>query len=165
MEEELRRLQSEGILSKTEWSEWAPKQDGPVRICGDFKGIINSVLQAEQYPLPRIEDIFAHLAGGEKFSKFDLQQAYHQIEMKEESKKYLTINTSTWQRSIDRVLEGTSGTSCILDDVIVMEEVHHHGLRAKKAKCMFFKEKTTFCGHGIDRQGLHKTMQQTRQPQ
>jgi hypothetical protein len=28
---------------------------------------------------PRIEDIFAHLAGGKKFSKIDLRQAYHQI--------------------------------------------------------------------------------------
>ena len=74
VEEELRRLQSEGILSKAEWSDWAtpivpvPKRDGSVRICGDFKGTINPVLQAEQYLLPRIEDIFAHLAGGEKFS-------------------------------------------------------------------------------------------------
>jgi hypothetical protein len=97
VEEELKRLQSEGILSKVEWSDWAtpivpvPKQDGSVRICGDFKGTINPTLQAEQYPdpLPRIEDIFAHLAGGKKFSKIDLRHAYHQIELEEESKKYV----------------------------------------------------------------------------
>ena len=58
------RLQSEGILSKVEWSDWAtpivpvPKHDGPVRICSDLKGTINPILQAQQYPLPRIEDIF-----------------------------------------------------------------------------------------------------------
>ena len=163
-----------------------PKQDGSVRICGDFKGTINPTLQAEQYPLPRIEDIFAHLAGGKKFSKIDLRQAYHQIELEEESKKYLTINTSMglfqynrlvfgitsaptiWKCTMDQILEGTSGISCILDDMIVManlEEVlrrlHHHGLRANKSKCEFFKEKITFCGHDINSEGLHKTTDKT----
>ena len=112
VEEELKRLQSEGILSKVEWSDWAtpivpvPKQDGSVRICGDFKGTINPTLQAEQYPLPRIEDIFAHLAGGKKFSKIDLRQAYHQIELEEESKKYLTINTSMGLFQYNRLVFG-----------------------------------------------------------
>ena len=114
-----------------------PKKDGSVRICGDYKITVNPQLQAEQYPLPHIEDIFANLAGGQKFSKIDLHQEYHQLEMEEDSKKYLTINThmglfqynrlvfgitsapAFWQRTIDQGLEGTSGTSCILDDMII----------------------------------------------
>ena len=142
------------------------------------------------YPLPRIEDIFARLAGGQRFSKIDLRQAYNQLEMEEDSKKYLTINThmglfqynrlvfgitsapAIWQRTIDQVLEGTSGTSSILDDMIItgrddeehlanLEEVQqrlqHHGLRANKTKCEFFKEKITYCGYDIDINGLHKS--------
>ena len=99
VEEVLRRLQNEGILTKVEWSEWGtpivpvPKKDGSVRICVDYKVIVNPELQAEQYPLPRIEDIFARLAGWQRFSTIDLRQAYHQLEMEEDSKKYLTINT------------------------------------------------------------------------
>ena len=139
VEEELRRLQKERILTKVEWSEWAtpivpvPKKDGSVRLCGDYKITVNLELQVEQYPLPRIEDIFANLAGGQKFSKIDLRQAYHQIEMEEDSKKYtlmglfqynrlvfgITSAPAIWQRTIDQVLEGTSGTSCILDDMII----------------------------------------------
>ena len=196
VEEELRRLQNEGILTKVEWSEWAtpivpvPKKDGSVRLCGDYKVTVNPELQPERCPLPRIEDIFADLAGGQKFSKIDLRQAYHQLEIEEDSKKYLTINTHTglfqynrlvfgitsapaiWQRTIDQVLEGKSGTSCVLDDMIItgkndeehlanLEEVlcrlQVHGLRANKAKCEFFKEKITFCGHDIDNHGLHKS--------
>ena len=96
---ELRRLQNEGSLTKVEWSEWATpivsvfKKDGSVRLCGDYKVTVNPELQAEQYPLPCNEDIFENLAGGQKFSKIDLRQAYHQLEMEEDLKKYLTINT------------------------------------------------------------------------
>lgn len=133
VEAELKRLEEDGILSKVEYSEWATpivpvvKRNGSVRVCGDFKVSVNPVLLAEQYPLPRIEDIFANLAGGKHFSKLDLRQAYHQMEVTEESKKYLTINThkglfqynrlvfgitsspAIWQRAIDQVLQGVPG--------------------------------------------------------
>ena len=69
------------------------KRTGAVRICGDFEVTANPVLHADQYPLPRIDEIFASLVGGECFSKIDLAQAYLQMEM-EESLKYLTINTT-----------------------------------------------------------------------
>ena len=148
---------------------------------------VNPELQAEQYPLLGIEDIFANLAGVQ-FSKIDLRQAYRQLEMEEDSKKYLTINThmglfqynrlvfginsapAIWQRTIDQVLEGTSGTSCILDDMTttgkndeehlanleeVLRRLQAHGLRENKTKCQFFKDKITLCGHDIDSHALH----------
>ena len=198
MEAELTRLEKDGILSKVEYSEWATpivpvvKRNGSVRVCGDFKVSVNRVLRAEQYPLPRIEDIFANLAGGKHFSKLDQRQAYHQMEVTEESKKYLTINThkglfqynrlvlgvtsspSIWQRAIDQVLQGISGTQCILDDMIitgetdeehlenlenVLKRLQDAGLKANKEKCEFFRDRVQFCGHEIDREGLHKTQE------
>jgi hypothetical protein len=72
VEEELKRLQREGILSKVEWSDWdtqivqVPKQYGSVRICGDFKGTINSTLQAEQYILCSNRRYFCPVSWWEK---------------------------------------------------------------------------------------------------
>ncbi|KAL3975969.1 inner nuclear membrane protein Man1 [Sarotherodon galilaeus] len=161
-----------------------------VRICGDFKVSVNPVLRIDQYPLPRIEDIFTAVAGGKHFSKIDLAQAYLQMEVEETSRKYLVINThkglyqynrlvfgiasapAVWQRAMDQVLQGIPGTQCFLDDIIVTgvdEETHlanltavlarleKYGLRANKNKCEFFKDAIEYCGHKIDRHGLHKT--------
>jgi len=47
-------------------------------------------MKDEQYPLPRVEDVFASLSGGSKFSNIDLTQAYIQMEIDEESKDLLT---------------------------------------------------------------------------
>ena len=135
-------MQKDGILTKVNWSEWATPvvpviKNGNVRLCGDFKQTINPVLHVQQYPLPRIDDIFASLGGGKKFSKIDLRQAYLQMEMEEESKKLLTINThkglfqynrlvfgvasvpAIWQQTMDQILEGIPHVQCILDDMII----------------------------------------------
>ena len=96
---ELERMEAEGIISPVSWSEWATpvvpvvKQNGSVRICSDFKVTVNPQLKVDQYPLPLIDDIFASLADGEKLSKIDLRWAYIQMEMTDESKPMLTLNT------------------------------------------------------------------------
>ena len=48
------------------------KSNGSVRICGDYKLTANRVAQLDGYPLPSIEDLFARLAGGKKFTKLDI---------------------------------------------------------------------------------------------
>lgn len=48
------------------------KTGGSVRICGDGKVSVNPVFCVDQYPLPRLEDIFTAVAGGKHFSKIDL---------------------------------------------------------------------------------------------
>ena len=46
-----------------------PKGDRKMRLCSDYKVTINQSLDADQYPHPKPEDLFASLAGGVKFSK------------------------------------------------------------------------------------------------
>jgi len=69
------------------------KNDGAVRFCGDFKVTLNPALCVDKYPIQRIEDLFASLAGGQCFSKLDLSNAYLQMEVEEKSRELLTIST------------------------------------------------------------------------
>lgn len=99
VEAQLNKLESDGVITPVSYSEWAlptvniPKMDQSVRICGDYKVSINPWLEVDQYPIPKPQDLFTKLAGGEKFTKLDLWQAYQQVELEENSKRYLTINT------------------------------------------------------------------------
>ena len=99
VEKQLQREIAQGILLPVECSKFASpivpvmKADGSVRICGDFKQTLNPNIEVDTYPLPRIEELFAKLAGGVKFTKLDLSQAYMQLPLDEESQKLCTINT------------------------------------------------------------------------
>jgi len=95
----LNQLEQEGVIEKVETNKWAapfvavPKKDDRIRVCGDFKVTINPHLDVEQYPLPKPDDLFASLAGSQKFTKLDLTHAYQKMVLKEEARQYLTVNT------------------------------------------------------------------------
>ncbi|XP_060079899.1 uncharacterized protein K02A2.6-like [Ylistrum balloti] len=143
LEKELHRLENEGIVSRVEQSDWAtpvvivPKADKSIRLCGDFKVTVNKCLDEQQYPLPNVEDMFAQLAGGQKFTKLDLSKAYQQLTLDEASGKYLTITThlglfkyhrlplgvasapAIFQSVMDQILQGVPHTMCCIDDILV----------------------------------------------
>ena len=99
VEAEITRLLEEGTIEPIELSDWATpivsvlKGDKTsVRICGDFRLTVNPVSRLDKYPIPKLEDLFSQLEKGKHFTKFDLSQAYQQIPLDKESKKYVVIN-------------------------------------------------------------------------
>ena len=63
-----------------------------MQICGDFKQNINPVSKLDWYLIPKVEDFFARLTRGMYFTKLDLSQAYQQIPLDDQSKKFAVIN-------------------------------------------------------------------------
>ena len=143
IEKELIRLEKMGAIERVKYSDWAtpivpvPKPDGTVRVCGDFKVTVNPMLHVDQHPIPKAEDLFATLAGGKKFSKLDLSQAYQQVLLHPDDRKYTTINThlglfqytrlpfgiasapAIFQQAMEKILHGIPRVICYLDDVLI----------------------------------------------
>ncbi len=143
IEQDLERLVRIGVLDKVKYSDWAapivpvPKRDGGIRLCGDYKVTVNPELKVDQYPVPTTEDLFATLAGGQAFSKLDLSQAYQQVPLEPESRKYVTINThrglyqfnrlpfgvasapAIFQEIMEKILQGIPGVVVYFDDILV----------------------------------------------
>lgn len=143
MERKLERLENEKIIEPVKFSEWAApivpvlKPDSEARICGDYKLTVTKVSPLEQYPIPKMEDMIASLAGGEKYSKLDMSHAYQQIVLDEESRKYVRVNThkglftytrlpfgvssspAIFQRTMEGVLQGIVKVAVYLDNILL----------------------------------------------
>ena len=127
---ELRKLEAEGIIRSIKYSEWAspivivPKPDGQVRICGDFKRTINPFIDTEQYPFPTADELFQKMQGGKKFTKLDLKTAYLQIELDDETMKYLVVNTPDGLKEFTRMPYGITSGPAIFQRKLAMELSH-----------------------------------------
>ena len=120
---ELLCLEREGIIEKVSGLHqlyWCPKE-------------------VDQHPgsLPNPEDLFTSLAGGQMFTKLDLKHACQQMELDQDSRMHVTINThkglycytrllfgvasapTIFQHTMDVILQGFPQVLYYLDDILV----------------------------------------------
>ena len=142
-----------------------------------------------------MDELFSQLAGGKYFSKLDMSNAYLQLPLEEDSKQFLTINThkglfqynhlpfgvssapAIFQRCIDTLLQGLTGVSAYLDDILVtgatleehlanlekvLEKLQNAGLHLNYDKCSFLQPSIEYLGHRIDKEGLHPTHEKVK---
>ncbi|XP_030760309.1 uncharacterized protein K02A2.6-like [Sitophilus oryzae] len=126
-------------------------KDGSVRICGDFKVTVNPYIEIDQYPSPRINELFVKLQEGVHFSKLDLSNAYQQICLDQSSKELMTISThkglyqynrapfgiasipAKFQKIMESLLQGLDGTVVFLNDILITGcNRKEHLIRLKK---------------------------------
>ena len=75
-----------------------------MRICGDYKVIVNTAAKVDSYPLPRVEDLLASIRNGKTFTKLDLAHACLQIPLEEETQQYVVINTQKYSAGYHGIL-------------------------------------------------------------
>nr|XP_012218140.1 PREDICTED: uncharacterized protein K02A2.6-like [Linepithema humile] len=165
VEAELTRMVKEDVLEQVNQSDWATpivpvlKRNGDIRICGDYKGTV-----------------WRLLAGGRVFTKLDLDRAYTQVRVDEESSKMLTLNTTKglfrvkrlpfgissapacFQRLMETILGGLEGIIVYLDDILIAgRSVDEHWQRVQEVLKRFVevglrinKNKCAFARHSVE---------------
>ena len=58
------------------------KKDGNLWLCIDYRQL-NRATVRNQYPLPRIDELFDQLHGSQVYFKIDLRSGYHQLRVRE----------------------------------------------------------------------------------
>ncbi|PIO71364.1 reverse transcriptase [Teladorsagia circumcincta] len=143
LDAEIDRLVAQNVISAVDHSQWAApivvvrKANGSIRLCADFSTGLNDALQLHQHPLPTAENVFTKLNGGTVFSQIDFVDAYLQVEVDDDSKELLTINThrglyrynrlpfgvksapGIFQQIVDSMISGLNGVTAYLGDAIV----------------------------------------------
>lgn len=169
--EELERLEQSGIITPIEFSNYAApivvvrKANGTIRICGDYSTGLNDSLHPHEYPIPTPEQIFASLANTRLFTQLDLSDAYLQVEMDDNSKALLAINThkglftfnrlcpgvkpaaGIFQQTMETVLAGVPGVIIYFDDILIASSSssdHHKTLLMTLSRLRDFNLKVRF---------------------
>ncbi|XP_061195212.1 uncharacterized protein K02A2.6-like [Saccostrea echinata] len=126
-----------------------PKHLGDdIRLCVDMRQA-NTAVQRVRHPIPTIDEILHEMNGSTVFSKLDVTWAYHQIELKPESREITTFVThkglfrykrlmfgiscapEMYQKVMQQVLQGCEGVHNIMDDIIV-----HASSQTKHDRCL-----------------------------
>ena len=122
---ELKKLVDEDIIEEacdqpTPWISpivCTPKKDGGTRICVDMRAA-NQAIKRERHVMPSLSDFKAEMNGSKYFSKIDLKQAYHQLELTEESRYITTFSTHEGLFRYKRLNYGTNSAAEIFQNIL-----------------------------------------------
>ncbi|XP_061193203.1 uncharacterized protein K02A2.6-like [Saccostrea echinata] len=154
---ELQKLLDDDIIERVE-NEPTPwvspivcvpkKNPDEIRVCVDMREA-NKAIILERHLMPTVDELIHDLNGASVFSKLDLRQGYHQLELDHVSRSITTFNTHVgifrykrlnfgissaseiFQETVHSVIQTVSGARNISDDILVFgknQEEHDKAL-------------------------------------
>ncbi|CAI5951510.1 unnamed protein product [Closterium sp. NIES-64] len=150
IEEEVAALLEQGVIRPSN-SPWAspciviPKKDFGDRVVIDYRPLNAVTEAADQFPMPRIDDILDRMTGSLYFSVLDVKSAYHTIRVAEEDIPKTAFVTSSGQYDWEEHLEH-------LRDVFERVKANHLLLKPNKCELGFYS--TIYLGHIVTRDGV-----------
>jgi len=121
---ELQRMIDNGVIEMahgpTTWLSAmviVTKENGDVRICTDGRAI-KKAIKRERHPLANLVDIKHTINGSEYFSKIDLKNGYHQVQLDESSRQLTAFQTPLGPMRYKRLNMGISCASEIFQRII-----------------------------------------------
>lgn len=126
------------------------KDNGEVRLCVDMRRANQAIIR-ENHPLPTMDKFLPKVKNAKYFSKLDIKDAFHQIEIHPDSRYITTFITSTglyrykrlmfgiscapeiFQKTLERMLLGCEGVLNFIDDILTFgKDLEEHNIRLKK---------------------------------
>lgn len=125
VEQEIIRLEKAEIIEKAEGPTlWVspvvivPKAgSNKIRLCVDMR-MVNTAIKRERHITPTLDDFITQLNGCCVFSKIDLSEGYHQLELDEQSKTVTTFSTHLGLYRYKRLNFGISSAAEIFQNTI-----------------------------------------------
>lgn len=129
----------ERVTRPTSWvSPLVPimKDNGELRLCVDMRRA-NQAIQRLNHPLPVFDDLLSRFSGAKYFTSLDIKQAFHQVELAEESRDITTFITNWglyrytrllfgvnyapefFQNLMESILAECSNTVVFIDDIVI----------------------------------------------
>ncbi|XP_063892502.1 uncharacterized protein K02A2.6-like [Helicoverpa armigera] len=152
----------EEVKSASNWvSPIVPilKDNGEVRLCVDMRQA-NLAIRRENHPLPTMDQILPRVRFAKVFSKLDIKDAFHHIEIHPDSRDITTfisnrglfrykrmmfgINCAPeiFQKTLERILIGCEGVVNFIDDILIFaRNLQEHDERLKRVMEVLDKHK------------------------
>uniref|UniRef100_A0A5S6QBE1 RNA-directed DNA polymerase n=1 Tax=Trichuris muris TaxID=70415 RepID=A0A5S6QBE1_TRIMR len=193
VEQQIVKMVENGIIrrSSSPWlfpAVFIKKKTGELRICIDYREL-NKLTRKDAYPLPLPDEVQDRIGGATVFSTLDLNSGFWQLPIHPNDCEKtafspgpglglyefvcmpfgLTGGPSSFQRLMDRVLNGLKFAMVYLDDVLIFsrdqDEHHRHlaavfrrlienGLTLRGSKCHLAKSQIRYLGHVFSARGM-----------
>lgn len=153
IEELIKRDIIEEVKGPSRWvSPMVPaiKDNGEMRLCIDMRRANQAIIR-ENHPLPTMDKLLPKVRDAKYFTKLDVKDAFHQIEIHPDSRHITTFIThrgllrykrlmfgiscapEIFQKTLERMLVGYEGVINYIDDILVYgKDLEEHNERLNK---------------------------------